>query len=130
MILIRDFPVAVTKVPVTINQDMKAIKISGTIETCFLYSFLVGIKSQILSFFIDEAAHGTLAIRMDTFKSLPVVMPPKSEQHAIAAYLDKETARMDALVAEAQSAIELLKEHRSALITNAVTGKINVEGLT
>lgn len=36
---------------------------------------------------------------------------------------------MDTLVSEAPSAIELFKEHRSAIITNAVPGKINVEGL-
>jgi len=52
-----------------------------------------------------------------------------SEQKYIAAFLDKETSKIDTLVAEAESAIELLKEHRSALITNAVTGKIDVEGL-
>jgi type I restriction enzyme S subunit len=51
----------------------------------------------------------------------------QSEQKAIAAYLDRETAKLDALVAEAEGAIELLKERRSALITAAVTGKINVE---
>jgi len=127
MILIRDFPVAITMTPVTINQDMKAVQVRDPIGTCFLHLYLVGIKDQILSFFIDEAAHGTLAIRMDVFKALPVLLPPKAEQQAIASFLDRETSKIDTLVSEAQSAIELLKEHRSALITNAVTGKINVE---
>ena len=41
--------------------------------------------------------------------------------------IHRETANLDALVAEAEEAVELLKEHRSALITAAVTGKIDVE---
>ena len=41
--------------------------------------------------------------------------------------IHRETANLDALVAEAEEAVELWKEHRSALITAAVTGKIDVE---
>lgn len=48
------------------------------------------------------------------------------EQEAIAAFLDLETARIDALVAKVQDAIARLEELRSALISAAVTGKIDV----
>ncbi|RWA53784.1 hypothetical protein AU476_12790 [Cupriavidus sp. UYMSc13B] len=48
------------------------------------------------------------------------------EQAAMVAFLDGETAKLDALTAEASHAIELLKERRSALIAAAVTGKIDV----
>jgi type I restriction enzyme S subunit len=48
----------------------------------------------------------------------------------IAAFLDRETAKLDALTAEAQSAIALLQERCTALISAAVTGKIDVRGLT
>ncbi|MGE5502209.1 MAG: restriction endonuclease subunit S [Ignavibacteriales bacterium] len=58
-----------------------------------------------------------------------VAVPPIEEQKAIADFLDAETARLDALTAEARRAIDLLKEHRSALISAAVTGKIDVRGL-
>src|SRR5690606_2484733 len=44
-----------------------------------------------------------------------------SEQRAIAAFLDRETARIDALVAKKERLIELLQEKRTALITRAVT---------
>jgi restriction endonuclease S subunit len=53
-------------------------------------------------------------------------VPPRPEQHAIAAFLDRETARIDALVAKVREAIERLKELRTALISAAVTGKIDV----
>jgi hypothetical protein len=52
--------------------------------------------------------------------------PDVSEQCAIAAFLDRETARIDALVAKVREAIDRLKELRTALISAAVTGKIDV----
>ena len=57
-------------------------------------------------------------------KYLPV--PPIAEQREIADYLDIETARIDALVSRIRSAIMLLEEYRSALITAAVTGEFDV----
>ena len=56
-------------------------------------------------------------------------VPPVDEQDAIVAFLDHETAKLDALTAEAQRAIDLLQERRTALISAAVTGKIDVRGL-
>ena len=53
-------------------------------------------------------------------------MPPPAEQRAIAAFLGRETARIDALVAKVRDAIDRLKELRTALISAAVTGKIDV----
>lgn len=57
---------------------------------------------------------------------LPFVVPPKVEQRAIAAFLDRETARIDALAAKVRDAIDRLNELRTALISAAVTGKIDV----
>ena len=52
--------------------------------------------------------------------------PRVAEQDAVAAHLDRETARIDALVAKVRDAIDRLKELRTALISAAVTGKIVV----
>jgi type I restriction enzyme, S subunit len=49
-----------------------------------------------------------------------------NEQEMIAEYLDKKTTEIDRQKAKVKEAIELLKEYRTALITNAVTGKIDV----
>jgi len=54
-------------------------------------------------------------------------IPAELEQIAIAAYLDRETAKIDALIAKIREAIAILKEYRSALISAAVTGKIDVQ---
>ena len=56
----------------------------------------------------------------------PVLVPPMAEQRTIASYLDRETSRIDALVAKVREAIDRFKEFRTALISAAVTGKIDV----
>jgi type I restriction enzyme, S subunit len=52
---------------------------------------------------------------------LPALIPVASEQHTIATFLDRETARIDTLIEKKQRQIELLKEKRAALISHAVT---------
>lgn len=55
-----------------------------------------------------------------------VMLPPLPEQQAIADFLDYETGKIDVLMAKVETAIETLKEYRTALISAAVTGKIDV----
>ena len=55
-----------------------------------------------------------------------VYIPPLEEQRAIATFLDRETAKIDALISKIRQAIHHLKEFRTALISAAVTGKIDV----
>ena len=57
---------------------------------------------------------------------LQLVAPPLQEQQAIATYLERETARIDQLTDKVEIAVERLTEYRQALITSAVTGKIDV----
>jgi type I restriction enzyme S subunit len=66
------------------------------------------------------------ALRFENFTQVPLPAVPPAEQRTIAAFLDRETARIDALVAKVREAIERLKELRTALISAAVTGKIDV----
>ena len=61
------------------------------------------------------------AINATELVKLKAVVPPRTEQSAITAALDRETARIDALIAKKTRFIELLKEKRQALITHAVT---------
>ncbi|BDY04688.1 restriction endonuclease subunit S [Ferrimonas sp. YFM] len=61
------------------------------------------------------------SMKFEDFRRLPLVVPPLEEQRTIAAFLDYETARIDALIAKQQRLIELLKEKRQAVISHAVT---------
>jgi type I restriction enzyme S subunit len=60
-------------------------------------------------------------VHAENIKDQPIVLPPTSEQRAIAAFLDRETAKIDGLVAKKKRLIELLQEKRAALISRAVT---------
>ncbi len=70
-----------------------------------------------------------LNLNTDTIGSIRVALPPAAELDEILAFLDAELAKLDALTAEAQRAIDLLQERRTALISAAVTGQIDVRPL-
>ena len=73
-----------------------------------------------------EAGHGTKALRMNAWGSMELPVPPVAEQRQIVKSLLGRLSAIDQLVVDAGSAIGLLKERRSALISAAVTGKIDV----
>ncbi|KXZ73307.1 EcoKI restriction-modification system protein HsdS [Acinetobacter venetianus] len=65
-------------------------------------------------------------IAVDRINTLPIVIPTLDEQNAIGAFLDQETAKIDTLISKAKTAIQLMQERRTAVISAAVTGKIDV----
>ena len=67
-------------------------------------------------------------VNWEFLANLKFSLPPLDEQQAIAGFLDLETSRIDGLIAKVTEAIEKLKEYRTALISAAVTGKIDVRG--
>jgi len=67
-------------------------------------------------------------LNFENFRLVRLPLVPLREQEIIAAFLDRETVRLDALTAKVREAIERLRELRTALITAAVTGKIDVRG--
>ena len=73
------------------------------------------------------STHNT--IYMPDIQAFRFALPPVVEQRAIVAYLRQATDSFDALTSEAQRGVDLLLERRSALISAAVTGKIDVRGL-
>lgn len=66
------------------------------------------------------------SMNFEQISNLAFALPPIAEQAQISDYLDGEIAKLDILLSEAQRGINLLKERRSALISAAVTGKIDV----
>jgi type I restriction enzyme S subunit len=70
------------------------------------------------------------AITCAQIANLKIPLPPLSEQIAIVAFIETELAKFNTLTAEAQRAIDLLQERRTALISAAVTGQIDVRPLT
>ncbi|MFN9385926.1 MAG: restriction endonuclease subunit S, partial [Cyanobacteriota bacterium] len=64
-------------------------------------------------------------LSQDNFYSFIAPLPAAAEQSAISTFLDRETAKIDALIAEQQRLIELLQEKRQAVISHAVTKGLN-----
>ena len=77
---------------------------------------------------IDTLAYGARMPRVspDEVACSFIPLPPLPEQHAIATFLDRESAKLDALIAKVREAIDRLRELRTALISTAVTGRIDV----
>ena len=80
-------------------------------------------QDWLITNFIQSTIQNVSAER---YANLRIPVPSVIEQRAIAGYLDRETAKIDALVAKVREAIDRLKELRTALISAAVTGKIDV----
>lgn len=128
MILARTFPVTRIAVPMVINQDLKALLPLAHVESDFLAWLLRGTAEESLQR-LDEAGHGTKALRMDAWTSMVMPVPPKEEQGEIASWLVRQTKQLDELTGEATKMIAMLHERRSALISAAVTGRIDVREL-
>lgn len=67
-----------------------------------------------------------LNLNTETVGNIRVPVPPRDEQEAIVAFLDGKSKKVDYLIATLTSQIELLNEHREALVTAAVTGELDV----
>jgi type I restriction enzyme S subunit len=67
-----------------------------------------------------------LRLYPESFYALNTPLPPSTEQHAIADFLDCETSKIDARVGRVRDAVDRLEEYRAALISAVVTGKIDV----
>jgi type I restriction enzyme S subunit len=89
---------------------------------------LYALKSTVVFAQLEAGALGATikGINIRDLKRAIVPVPQRKEQERIATFLDRETAKLDALIAKVREAIERLKEFRSALISAAVTGKIDV----
>jgi len=100
----------------------------GILDNYFLKYWLMGTFSQSD---MEQLATGSTALGIKGSKvgQLRLCLPPNEEQVTIASFLAEELTKLDALAAEAQKAIDLLQERRTALISAAVTGQIDVRKL-
>jgi len=105
------------------NQQINAITFGCKVTNRF-GQFIVSCLSQE---FMRRANKVTLAIcNKSEMGEVFICTPPLTEQRAVAAFLDRETAKIGTLLAKTHEAIDRLKEYRTALISAAVTGKIDV----
>ena len=109
---------AIAETELCTNQGCKSLVPFADTQSHF-YGYLLSISTGELN--IRGKGTTFLELSGDELRTFKLGVPPKTEQQTIAAFLDRETARIDALITKKTRFIELLKEKRSALITHAVT---------
>jgi type I restriction enzyme S subunit len=111
-----------TKGSAWLNQHIFKVTPSDEADKSFLFYVIKHLAPKLAEF----DAHGS-TMRHIKKESLGerVFVPPHPEQTQIAAFLDRETAKIDALVDEQRLLMELLKEKRQAVISHAVTKGLN-----
>jgi type I restriction enzyme S subunit len=106
------------------GQDVCLIRAPKQIPKFLLYLFRAEpLIQQVESLMIGSTFRRINVGQIQTFW---ICVPPVTEQIAIVAFLDTETAKLDGLTVKIESAIERLQEYRAALINAAVTGKIDL----
>ncbi|MCX2695659.1 restriction endonuclease subunit S domain-containing protein [Ochrobactrum chromiisoli] len=103
----------------------------GIITSAYVAICPSGVSSNFLNYLLRSYDQSKVlysmggglrqSMKYSDVKWLPLVLPPLVEQNAIATFLDRETAKIDALVNEQKRMIKLLKEKRQAVISHAVT---------
>lgn len=116
--------VGFVKEPVATNQQITAIQPSARHR--FIYHALIAARAEM-----EASAVGNVLRILNSARlgNIHLPLPPLGEADAISAHIDCLTAVTDELCDHAEAAIVLLKERRAALISAAVTGKIDVRGL-
>ena len=125
MILAHSFPAAITRVAVTVNQDMKALLCREILDPWFLRDYFRGVEHYLVTL-ADSSAHGTRKLETERLGQVPILVPPHAEQKQIARYLSDSTSKIDKTRMATERTIAFLKERRAALIAAAVTGQIDV----
>lgn len=81
-------------------------------------------KEQLMYLSLIQTTRGYVGIMAQ--KAIRIIIPPKNEQKQIAQFLSNNSSEMGKLIAKAKESIQKLQEYRTALISAAVTGKIDV----
>ena len=118
--------VGILKIEATTNQACCVFPPSPKMLSGFLYYWLMGYREEIVNL---GYGGGQPNISMGTVSSLKIPTPSISEQETILERIEQETSTINELLSETEKSIGLLKEHRTALISAAVTGKIDVRGM-
>jgi len=109
-----------------VNNHAHLIRGIGNCST--KWACLYFAHKDLLPWLIKQGV-GRYKLRKETLVTIPILVPPKDEQKQILGEVERTNAASRSLIAEAERGIELLQERRTALISAAVTGKIDVRGL-
>ena len=109
-----------------VNQHVCILRADQQLDSPEFLAYSVESRSLQGQIFNNENGVSRDALNFEQIGDLVFARPAINEQGTIAAFLDRETAKLDSLVAKVREAIERLRELRTALISAAVTGRIDV----
>ena len=119
--------VCIAPEPCLCSADMYPMRAHSGLTNAFLFWTI--LSEGFSSFAVLESQRVAMPkVNRESLKEVLLALPPLPEQHTVVAFLEAETAKLDSLTAEAERAIALLQERRTALISAAVTGQIDVRG--
>lgn len=127
-ILRHSIPVAINLVPVTLNQDMKAMICNCLMKVSYLYFLIFGMQKDFLPLWSKQGCT-VESIEMTYFFNMKIPLPPLDEQERIVDFVEMKSGYLNDQSEKVKAVIGKLKEYRAALITQAVTGQIDVRGL-
>jgi type I restriction enzyme S subunit len=122
---VRVAKVTENDLPCLLLQRVASIKTSNKLNSDFLYRYLS--SGMFVAHFLPETTGVSVPhISPDQINSFTIAIPPIKEQLDIIKYINSNTKRFEKLISDAEYASDLLQERRTALISAAVTGKIDV----
>lgn len=124
-ILQRTIPVAINRVPLVVNQDQKVLTPKGPCTAEFFYHHVKGNEPILLNEWIKAGAT-VESIEIGAFMDHAIHLPPLAEQEDIVNYLQERTNTLDEVKLRIEQQNALLTDYRQSLISEAVTGKIDL----
>ncbi len=115
--------IAIAQVELCTNQGCRALIPSEGLDSKYFYHIFSVVKQELQSFGQGSTFR---ELSKTDLENLLIPKPPLREQELISEALDKKTSEMDGVIKKTGDSIKLLKEYRTALISAAVTGKIDV----
>ena len=106
-----------------LNTSLYSVDLHGNVPRYLRYM----LHALADLFLLNSAKSAVPGVDRNDLHAITVAVPPVQEQNEIATILDRETAKIDALIAKKQRLIELLQEKRTALISRAVTKGLDSE---
>jgi len=107
------------------TTELTVIRPCSYLDSRYLYLLTTSHPFRRIGESFMYGAGGQKRVPDDFVRDFKIAIPPLKEQHTICNFLDRETAKIDTLMAKKQRFIELLKEKRTALISRAVTKGLN-----
>jgi type I restriction enzyme S subunit len=112
-------------IPATVNQACCVMAAPKNVEPRFIYYALQASRDRLMAAAVGA---GQPNISQEIVRQFRLNIPPLEQQKEIVSHLDRAVASTTGLVTKAQQMLETLKQRRTALISDAVTGKTDVQG--